>query len=89
MRSTDSPARVDAAAQISKAALCMALVTLSGICSNGAAENAGYVAKLQEKDSQLFSLKADYAKLQGELVEIAKAPTKFLAVFLWFFFWLV
>ncbi|ORU94832.1 MAG: hypothetical protein A6F70_10050 [Cycloclasticus sp. symbiont of Bathymodiolus heckerae] len=40
------------------------------------AENAGYVAKLQEKDSQLFSLKADYAKLQGELVEIAKAATK-------------
>jgi hypothetical protein len=39
------------------------------------AENAGYVAKLQEKDSQLFSLKADYAKLQGELVEIAKAAT--------------
>ena len=36
------------------------------------AENAGYVAKLQEKDSQLFSLKADYANLQGELVEIAK-----------------
>ncbi|SMG64436.1 hypothetical protein BMETH_2426_0 [methanotrophic bacterial endosymbiont of Bathymodiolus sp.] len=36
MRSTDSPAKVDAAAQISKAALCMALVTRSGICSNGA-----------------------------------------------------
>jgi hypothetical protein len=34
-----------------------------------------HVAKLQEKDSQLFSLKADYAKLQGELVEIAKAAT--------------
>jgi chromosome segregation ATPase len=40
------------------------------------AENAGYIAKLQEKDNQLSSLKADYAKLQGELVEIAKAATK-------------
>ena len=39
-------------------------------------ENAGYVAQLQEKDSQLYSLKADFAKLQGELVEIAKAATK-------------
>ncbi|TXK95885.1 hypothetical protein BMR07_15770 [Methylococcaceae bacterium CS1] len=40
------------------------------------AENAGYVAQLTEKDHQLISLKADYAKLQGELVEIAKAATK-------------
>lgn len=40
------------------------------------AENAGYVAQLQEKGSQLYSLKADYAKLQGELVEIAKARAK-------------
>ena len=35
-------------------------------------ENAGYVAQLTEKDSQLYSLKADFAKLQSELVEIAK-----------------
>lgn len=40
------------------------------------AENAGYVAQITEKDSQLISLKTDYAKLQGELVEIAKAATK-------------
>ncbi|GAW86758.1 conserved hypothetical protein [Bathymodiolus platifrons methanotrophic gill symbiont] len=39
-------------------------------------ENAGYVAQLTEKDHQLISLKADYAKLQSELVEIAKAATK-------------
>lgn len=39
-------------------------------------QNAGYVAQLTEKDSQLFSLKADYAKLQSELVEIAKAANK-------------
>ncbi len=35
-------------------------------------ENAAFVAQLTEKDSQLLSLKADYAKLQSELVEIAK-----------------
>ncbi len=40
------------------------------------AENAGYIVQLQEKDSQLVSLKAEYAKLQGELVEIAKASSK-------------
>ncbi|TXK94155.1 hypothetical protein BMR07_12565 [Methylococcaceae bacterium CS1] len=39
-------------------------------------ENAGYVAQLTEKDSQLYSLKADYSKLQSELVEIAKAANK-------------
>ena len=40
------------------------------------AENAGYAAQLAEKDHQLISLKADYAKLQSELVEIAKVATK-------------
>lgn len=39
-------------------------------------EAAAYVAQIQDRDSQLFSLKADYAKLQGELVEIAKIRTE-------------
>lgn len=39
-------------------------------------ENAAYGAQLTEKDSQLLDLKTDYAKLQSELVEIAKAATK-------------
>lgn len=39
-------------------------------------EAAGYVAQLQEKDKQLISLKADFAKLQSELVEIAKGRAR-------------
>ena len=39
-------------------------------------EAAAYVAQIQDRDSQPFSLKADYAKLQGELVEIAKIRTE-------------
>ena len=38
-------------------------------------EAAAMETRLSERDSQLLNLKADYAKLQGELVEIAKAKT--------------